>query len=477
MIRYKLLIGFALILVLGLFIQAVTSSIPPLIFVSTSIITLILFFMAGIYLTRPLRKLQEAMQSMQPNKPSKDEIAMAIQQLSFFATEIKDRDIEIDNRRKQGMLILDSLIEPVVACDKGNNTIVFNKATETITGMNKATALGKPIDDILHLYEDEKRIPFAEYSDQSLSMIEKLRTNGLNMSNAQGDKVTVTMRVIPIRSNEQLIHVLTFHDTSEALALEEMKLDFVSMAAHELRTPLTAIRGYASLLELQHAGELNDNGKELVKRLLISGETLGNLIDNLLTVSRIEKNMFSIATKPTDPLPLLMGVIDTFRKTTKAKRQKLLIDVPNELPIIFADSFCLSQVLFNLIMNATTYAPDGTTIMVKAEKRDAFLQVTVSDTGPGIPKEAIPKLFTKFFRVPGSLEESIKGTGLGLFISKTIIELHNGKIWVESEPEKGSIFTFLIPIATPQLIARYQQQQENASLTVKNGRGIIIKNV
>jgi signal transduction histidine kinase len=128
-----------------------------------------------------------------------------------------------------------------------------------------------------------------------------------------------------------------------------------------------------------------------------------------------------------------------------------------------------------LVANAINYTQEGGTITVDVRKVEGFLEVSVSDNGQGIPAEALKKLFTKFFRVSGALEQGSKGTGLGLFISKSIINMHNGKIWVESEIGKGSKFIFTLPLAGTQDIANYQLSSAKSDLTVKNGQGIIIK--
>jgi len=149
--------------------------------------------------------------------------------------------------------------------------------------------------------------------------------------------------------------------------------------------------------------------------------------------------------------------------------------LPHELPVVLADAFRVGQVLLNLIANALNYTKEGASITVTAEKKDNLLQVSVADTGQGIPKEAISKLFVKFFRVSGSLKQGSKGTGLGLFISKSIIEMHHGKIWVESELGKGTTFTFVLPIAKPEDITNFQQNANQTDLTVKSQPGIIIR--
>jgi signal transduction histidine kinase len=169
-------------------------------------------------------------------------------------------------------------------------------------------------------------------------------------------------------------------------------------------------------------------------------------------------------------------VIENIKQQAETKNQTLQLSLATDIPIVMADEFSIGQVLLNLVANAVNYVPEKGQITIKAERKEGLFQISVKDNGHGIPKEALSKLFTKFFRVSGALEQGSKGTGLGLFISKSIIEMHGGKIWVESEIEKGATFTFVLPIATPKQIREYQEKKEQANLTVKSGQGIIIRN-
>ncbi len=156
------------------------------------------------------------------------------------------------------------------------------------------------------------------------------------------------------------------------------------------------------------------------------------------------------------------------------RKVAITVIMPNSLPFVVVDPFRIIQVVSNFISNALNYTPAGGKISIQAEKKVNRLQISVSDTGQGIPEAEIPNLFTKFFRVSGVLEEGAKGTGLGLYISKSIIEAHQGKIWVESEVGKGSTFAFDLPLATQSEIEAYQRLGGN-NLTAQNTAGIIVR--
>jgi two-component system, OmpR family, phosphate regulon sensor histidine kinase PhoR len=249
------------------------------------------------------------------------------------------------------------------------------------------------------------------------------------------------------------------------------------MAAHELRTPLTAIRGYTSLLQMHYASKLDDSAKELLTRLLVSTTNLTNLIDNLLSVSRIERNDLTVEVKPITLDIIIKDIFTSFQQQARTRKQIFTLNLPDNLPMVMADPFRIGQVFINLISNAINYTPDGGRVTITVSVNTDHLEIIVEDTGEGIPHEAMPRLFTKFFRVSGSLEQGSKGSGLGLYITKSIVELHKGKISAESTVGKGTTFTFTLPIATEEQIkVEKEKSSSNGFLTVKNGQGIIVRN-
>jgi len=203
---------------------------------------------------------------------------------------------------------------------------------------------------------------------------------------------------------------------------------------------------------------------------------LANLIDNLLSVSRIERNDLVIEGKPIDLGIIVKDIFNSYKQEAQTRKQQYVLNLPDNLPMVMADPFRIGQVFINLISNAITYTPEGGKVSVTVSIKADTIETIIQDTGEGIPKEAMPRLFTKFFRVSGSLEQGSKGSGLGLYITRSIVELHHGKISAESTLGKGTSFTFTIPIATEEQKAKDKQNSNNAFLTVKNGQGIIIRN-
>lgn len=448
--------------------------------VGSMVFLLLIAYVLSANLTKSIRKLEQASHLFEQGKlptnidiKSGDEIETLSHSFSTMVNRLIQREESLQHEKKETETLLQSLTDGVISIDLQGKILTFNKAAEKTTGFTVQEALGKHVDEILHFYHTQNLVPFASYSQQTPELIKKLKDEGLHLSSKEGQKISLSITTSPVVfDNQQNGFLISFHDISKEQELEEMKLDFVSMAAHELRTPLTAIRGYASLLQIQNADQLDDAGKELIKRLVISGETLGNLIENLLSVSRIERSMFTVDARPVDLTTTIKNVVVNVRPQANTKKQTINIVVPDQLPVVNADAFRIGQVILNFVANAVNYTQQGGTITLKAEHTGNMVQISVIDNGPGIPPDALQKLFTKFFRVSGKLEKGSKGTGLGLYISKSIIELHKGKVWVESTVGRGTTFSFTLPIATPAEIAAFQQKRD---LTPQNGHVIMGK--
>jgi two-component system phosphate regulon sensor histidine kinase PhoR len=390
--------------------------------------------------------------------------------LAFITVYVINRSYAKGIRQSQETII-ESLTDGVLGIDKKGKIVLYNSTIAKITGIPINKAIGQDVDTILKLYNKQQLIPFSIYGDAN----EHQTKNGLQIHNESGE-IPFEITLSPIAfSAQDKGYLLTLHNLSQENQLEEMKVDFVSMAAHELRTPLTAIRGYASLLQMHYATKLEDQAKELLTRLIVSTNNLANLIDNLLSVSRIEQNSMIIDKKPVDLAIIIKDIFESFKSQAQTRHQQFTLTMPDNLPIVIADPFRIGQVFINLISNAINYTQENGTISVTAHEVNGAIEIAVQDNGEGIPADAVPRLFTKFFRVSGSLEQGSKGTGLGLYITKSIIELHKGKIWAESVLGKGSTFTVTIPIPTPEELAKHKEESNQAFLTVKNGQGIIVR--
>jgi len=225
------------------------------------------------------------------------------------------------------------------------------------------------------------------------------------------------------------------------------KTEFVSFVAHELRTPMTSIRGYADMLLKGMFGPLPEQQAQFVETIHNNVERMQILVSDLQDVSRIETGMLQMAMKPSALAYALENALQATQGQIEARSQQLTVEMPDDLPLVHADPSRLTQILINLLSNAYKYTPEGGDIRVQVSLQDGYVHCAVSDTGIGISPEDQTKLFTKFFRSEDSAVREMPGTGLGLCIVKSIVELQGGEMEVESHVGEGTTFTFTVPVA------------------------------
>lgn len=363
----------------------------------------------------------------------------------------KSREEILIEKNKLATVIY-SITDGVVAIDSTYNIILFNKAAETLTGFKESEVLGKPVGDILKFFKENQEITVDQYcpTHNSGSRETLFEDKGLELQRRDKKKWYVDLKVGTIHNdNISLGCILTLRDVTPAKELEAMKLDFVTMTAHELRTPLTAIKGYLSILE-GHEKLKEGEREEYLGKLSKSTERLGALVENVLNIAKIEQGGLALNLGPIKLPGLIQEMISEVEYRAREKQIEIIFDKPTDLlPEVKADKLRIGQVILNLLSNAIHYTNPGGKVHVWIEPKEDSLVTHVQDTGIGIPEQSIPHLFTKFYRVPGfSLVQQDKGTGLGLYITKSIIDMHKGKIWVKSEIGKGSRFSFSLPIFT-----------------------------
>ena len=243
-----------------------------------------------------------------------------------------------------------------------------------------------------------------------------------------------------------------------AIAIENMRLyeevrqadraksEFVSFVAHELGTPMTSILGYADILTKKEFGSLAPQQEQFVKTIRKNVERMQLLVSDLQDVSRIETGQLLLEIRPTALADVLEDALQAIQVEVDARSQQLMVEIPENLPLAHADPARLTQILINLLSNAYKYTPPGGHIRVRAWSQAGCVHCAVSDTGIGISPENMDQLFTKFFRSDDPTVRDIPGTGLGLSIVKSLVESQGGTIQVESQIEKGTTFTFTVPV-------------------------------
>ena len=238
---------------------------------------------------------------------------------------------------------------------------------------------------------------------------------------------------------------LRFRDLTEIHRLENIRKEFVASVSHELKTPLTSIRGYAETLR---NGAVDDpqTARRFVEKIEDNAVRLQTLVEDILKLSEIESGRLELHPEPIVLDDMLDAVLKYFTDAASAKTIAICRDIPATLPRFPADPHALSQILSNLIDNAIKYTPEGGKVTLRAAIIGAGLWITVIDTGLGIPKGELSRVFERFYRVDKARSRAVGGTGLGLAIVKHLVQAHHGQVQVTSTLGKGSRFSFMIPL-------------------------------
>jgi signal transduction histidine kinase len=236
---------------------------------------------------------------------------------------------------------------------------------------------------------------------------------------------------------------------SELQRLDEVKSAFVSIAAHELRTPLTSVLGYLELLLGGDAGVLTGQQIEYLRIMELSAQRLLRITNDLLDVTRIEAGHMDLVLRPTDLVALVRSVVAECAPQLEVKTQRLELHAPAQLPQALCDAGRTAQIVSNLLSNASKYSPPRSAIALSlAQTADAgFLLISVADQGNGITSQDQIGIFRPFFRASHATSSGINGAGLGLYIARSLVELHGGRIWYDSTPGQGTTFFVTLPVA------------------------------
>jgi len=265
-----------------------------------------------------------------------------------------------------------------------------------------------------------------------------------------GKSGTGELRAVEIEWHGQPAQLISIRDVSERILFDRLKDDFISNVSHELRTPLTAIRESVSLIRDGILGGVTEDQKKFLSMCVRNADHLRRIVDTLLDISKIEAGRVKLAMKKDNLAEIIPSACDVYRPVAVKKGLTIESLVPGSPMIAFIDRDRIVQVLNNLIGNAVKFAKSGA-IRVSLSRKDDKLECSVSDSGRGIAQEDLPNVFSKFQQFGSVADPENKGTGLGLAISKEIIQLHGGEISVKSEIDRGSTFTFTLPVYSPEL--------------------------
>jgi two-component system, NtrC family, sensor histidine kinase KinB len=336
---------------------------------------------------------------------------------------------------------IDSLYDPVIVTDGAGRVTKLNHAAEEIFGSEQENA-GKHVGEVAR----DSRIAGAVAE----ALASQRPVAGEGMSSVlpfavDGSERAFRLRTNPMRDNgHRLLGAVTIlEDITHLREIDRLKSEFIATASHELRTPLTSVQMGVHLLLEGALGELNDSQNEVLQACRQDCERLDKLMRDLLDLSRIEAGESQPQLAAISTSDLLNTAVRELRPQVETKGIKLTVAAPVDLPWVMVDRLQIERVISNLVINALRHTKQGE-IKISAEQRDSHVVVSVSDTGSGIPTEYLPHIFDKFVQVP---DAPTGGAGLGLTISKSIVEAHGGQISVQSQMGRGTTFTFTLPLA------------------------------
>jgi PAS domain S-box-containing protein len=396
-----------------------------------------------------------------------EENARLIDELELSYADL-GRALEAASGARERMALLAAAVkasaETILISDTEGRILYANPAAREVYGYDPSELTGKNV----RMFEPPGRRPLA--AEILRSSAEGVWQGQVNVLRRDGSEIPVHLTASVVRDEAgattgvvALVHDLSdeqrrqeelIHARSQAAAFqrgESLKSELISIVSHELRTPLTALQGFSELLLTREAS--SDDARLWTKTIHEEAKRLAKILDDLLNVSRIEAGAIKLHIAPTAIEDVIQQVVSLF--AAQSSRHEFVLDVQEADVEVSADRERLMQILDNLLSNAVKYTPGGGSIRVAASTRDGAAVVSVADDGIGIPDEELPKLFTRFHRVDSPDRVSIRGTGLGLYITQQLVTLHGGTISVESAVGRGSTFTFTLPLATskPQAVS------------------------
>ncbi len=400
-------------------------------------------------ITKPLsdmasvaRRLATGDSTIRIHTHSRDEVGLLGDTLNQMTDQLRAKIDELSEDRAQLLAVLTSMVEGVLVLDYRGHVLQVNPALERMFGVSRTEARGRPCAEVFrhrHLMD-------------LVADILRTRTNHEDeiVLAPTGRCLHIEASVAGGEHENEACAVLVFHDITELRRLEKIRKDFVANVSHELRTPLTSIKGYVEAL-LDGGKDDPATAVDFLSIILKQSDRLNLILEDLLELSKIESGSVSFKEDPLDLSNLIDRTLSMIKPMADKKGHQLRSRISGDLPLIAGDEGRLVQVLTNLLDNAVKYTPEKGTITVAVQvlpdpSHAQAIELTVTDTGMGIPEQDRPRVFERFYRVDKARSRELGGTGLGLAIVKHIVEGHGGQVWVEGNQPHGSRFVVHLPI-------------------------------
>jgi len=361
--------------------------------------------------------------------------------------KVKERTAALEAAKNKSEVLLASIGDGVFAIEnKALSIIHFNRRAEELSGYKASEVLGKPYFNFLKFVKERDRNVELDF------IVESLRGEVTSMGadtlliGKDNKEVPVADTAAPLKNakGEILGTIVVFRDASEKRKIEHMKSEFSSLVAHQLRTPLGIIRAYVEIL-VGKGNNLTKDQRESLDGITSAAKRLLGLVDDLLSLSRLEEGRTKTKATVVDPEDLIEEIIRNNKQLFERKDQKFVFKKPASFPKLKIDPKLVGEAIKNLLSNASKYTPKKGKIELEVFQIHSELIFRITDSGVGIPEKEQSKVFERFFRASNA-KATEKGTGLGLYISKLMIELSGGRIWFESKENEGTTFFFALPV-------------------------------
>jgi PAS domain S-box-containing protein len=353
---------------------------------------------------------------------------------------------DIAHEKSRMGTLVSHLSDGVMATDGEKQVALANPAFLKLTGYRGESPIGLPVKDLiqnerlLQLVDEALSMPAEQFAE----LTEEFDQGAL----ADNKETVLAVRCVPFRDrlHRNLGTVTVLHDITALKKMDKIKSDFVSMVAHEIKSPMNSVLALVKVIHDGLAGSVTEKQQEILGRVSEKIKGLSDLAADLLDLSRIESGLITLEKEKLQTASLLSEQVAFHQTRAQSKNIQLSLESVPELPPILANKRAIEEVIANLLTNAIKYTPEGGKVTVSAEAEKGYVHIRVKDTGFGISRDDLERIFERFYRVKDDKTRMISGTGLGLAIVKSIVEAHNGRIEAESEVDCGSTFHVFLPI-------------------------------
>ncbi len=350
---------------------------------------------------------------------------------------------ELIAEKKKSEAIVQSIAEPVIVTDEADNIILMNQAAVSMLKLTDKRWQGRSIQTVIGDHRVRSLLSVNQFPPHDTSPVDHLIS--ISRGNDTFYYRPKQTQIFDEEGRSQGI-VTLFEDVTRFKDLDRLKSDFIATVSHEFRTPLTSIHMTIDILSRQLIGPITDQQAELLANAKEDCDRLTKLVKNLLDLSRLESGKYPFKKEPLQMDKIIRSALKPLQLQYQEKGIQLIERLPKRLPIIYGDEEQIHWVITNIAQNALKHTPPGGRVIVSCKRSHHELILSISDTGPGIPAEALATIFDKFVQVKSDHSSTPGSVGLGLAIAKEVVEAHGGRIWVESMVGRGSTFYFSLPM-------------------------------